>query len=301
MIGAPAAQKSSPHFNRAIEKFAAGKAAFGMVATDRSLEYAQSVSRSNLDWVMLDMEHGSMDIERLRTFLIGMTDIAEVLKKGTPQPNVTPIVRLPQYGREPLDFMVKQVLDIGVFGIVFPTVDSREQALNAVRAMRYPQRKGSPISDPLGLRGHGNANAVWFWGVPTAEYERRADLWPLNRDGDLLAIMMIESVEGLRHIDEIAAVPGVGGILIGPGDLAYSIGVGGDPAALASGELPEVENAFQAILKACVARKVPCGTTSNVNNVAKRLQEGFRFFSMQDRGLSTSVESVIRVGRAAEK
>ena len=50
------------------------------------------------------------------------------------------------------------------------------------------------------------------WGISTAEYERRADVWPLNPEGDLLAIPMIETLEGLKNVDEIAATPGIAAI-----------------------------------------------------------------------------------------
>ncbi len=296
----PHAQKPAVRFNHAIQKFVESKTAFGMVVNDSSLEYAQSITRSGLDWILIDMEHGSMDVQQLRTFMIGMTDVGAAVKRGSPEPAVTPIVRLPQYGREPLQFMIKQVLDVGVFGIIFPTVESKEQALNAVRAMRYPQPKGSSVMEPTGQRGAGSGNAVWYWGVPTADYERRADVWPLNPEGELLAIMMIESVEGMKHADEIAAVPGVGGILIGPGDMSYSLGVGGYGAAL-SGRVPEVEEAIQTVLKVCLARKIPCGTTGNVNDVAKRMGEGFKFFSLGGGGMSASLDAALKAGRAAEK
>src|SRR5258705_12528949 len=89
-------------------------------------------------------------------------------------------------------------------------IANREQAILAVRNMRYPQRKTSKYPDPPGLRGYAPGVAVWWWGVSAAEYERRADVWPLNPDGDLLAIMMIETSEGLKNADAIAAGPGGG-------------------------------------------------------------------------------------------
>src|SRR4029077_548705 len=82
---------------------------------------------------------------------------------------------------------------------IFNGIDNAEQALLAVRNMRYPQRKTSKYPDPPGLRGYAPGVAVWWWGVSAAEYERRADLWPLNPDGNLLAIMMIETTEGLKN------------------------------------------------------------------------------------------------------
>ena len=77
------------------------------------------------------------------------------------------IVRIPATGRE-LDqniWMVKQVLDLGAHGIIFPTVETPEQALMAIRAMRYPQRLGAPDPAPAGLRGTNPRLAARYWGL----------------------------------------------------------------------------------------------------------------------------------------
>jgi 2-keto-3-deoxy-L-rhamnonate aldolase RhmA len=94
-------------------------------------------------------------------------------------------------------------------------------------------------------------------------------LWPLNPDGDLLAVVMIESVEGLENLDAIASVPGVGALFLGAGsDLSRSMGV-------AAGS-PEVEEAFQQVLRACKAHKVACAITAgNADDVVRRVEEGW--------------------------
>jgi 4-hydroxy-2-oxoheptanedioate aldolase len=129
--------------------------------------------------------------------------------------------------------------------------------------------RGSTRREPVGIRGYGTAAASWAWGLSAAEYERRADVLPLNPDGDLLAIAMIESVEGLKNLDEIASVPGVGALFLGAGsDLSRSLGV---PASS-----PELEAAFQQVLKACKSHKVACGiTATSGNDVARRVKEGW--------------------------
>ena len=82
---------------------------------------------------------------------------------------------------------------------------------------------------------------MWAWGLSQAEYERRADVWPLNPEGDLLAVVMIESAEGLARVDQIAAVPGVGALFVGAGsDLSRSLGVA-QPS-------PDLEAAFAKIV-----------------------------------------------------
>jgi 4-hydroxy-2-oxoheptanedioate aldolase len=155
-------------------------------------------------------------------------------------------------------------------GVIFNGVDSKEQALLAVRSMRYPQLKGSRYLEPAGTRGYGTTGATWVWGLSPAEYERHADLWPLNPAGDLLATVMIESVEGLKHLDEIAAVPGVGALFVGAGaDLSHSLGV---PQSS-----QDVEAGFQQVLRACKAHNVACAITAgSANDVAKRVREGWR-------------------------
>ena len=96
---------------------------------------------------------------------------------------------------------------------------------------------------------------MWIWGLSPAECERHADVWPLSPDGDLLATVMIESVDGLKHLDEIASVPGVGALFLGAGaDLSRSLGVAQNS--------PELENAFQQVLRACKAHKVACAITA---------------------------------------
>jgi 4-hydroxy-2-oxoheptanedioate aldolase len=135
--------------------------------------------------------------------------------------------------------------------------------------MRYPPLKGETRREPVGIRGYGTGGATWAWGVNAAEYERRADVWPLNPDGDLIAIVMIESVEGLKNLDQIAGVPGVGALFLGAGsDLSRSLGV--RPNA------PETEAAFQQVLSACKSHKVPCGITAGSGaDVARRVKEGW--------------------------
>jgi len=155
-------------------------------------------------------------------------------------------------------------------GIIFNGVDNKEQMMRLVQYMRYPQQKTSKYQQPPGLRGYGAHNAVFAWGVSQAEYERHADLWPLNPEGDLLAIPMIETAEGLKNVDEIASVPGVGAIFIGQGgDLHGYLGVPQDS--------PVVEEARQKILAACKAHNVACGITAlTKDEIDKRLKEGWK-------------------------
>jgi len=274
------AQQTVKHLNPVIEKLAAGKPFIGFQTGDLSLENARTLARANIDYVYLEMEHGPMDFDGLHRFTVGMIDKAAILKKSNVQPNVAIFARFAPYGREQAQWFVKQALDIGLMGVIFNGIDNPEQALLAVRNMRYPQRKNSKYPNPPGLRGYAPSTAIWWWGISDAEYEHRADVWPLNPDGDLLAIMMIETAEGLRNADAIAAVPGVGAIFVGAGgDLHQYLGV--------DANAPEVEQAFQTILKACLAYNVACGITAlSGPDITKRLAEGWKMIRTNEAALT---------------
>ncbi len=282
-VGGPAAQQPALHLNPVIAKLSEGRTVYGLSTADLSLVNARQTARAPVDFVYVDMEHNPLDIPALHMFLLGMSDRAAVLKKGNLQPNVALLARFPPEADQS-QWVVKQALDIGLMGIIFNGTDRRDQALVAVRSMRYPQLKGSPFIEPAGLRGVGPANATWIWGLSADEYDRRADLWPLNPDGDLLAMVMIESVEGLQNVNEIAAVPGVGALFVGAGsDLSRSMGV--RPGA------PEVEAGFAQVLKACKAQKIGCAITATTGrDVARRVTEGWNIIR--------STEPAIVEGRA---
>lgn len=263
-------QSTPVHLNPVIEKLARGETVYGLINSgDLSLANAREIARAPVDFVYADMEHNPMDFAGLNQFLIGMTDKETILKKGNLQPNVALMARFPPEADQS-QWVVKQALDIGLMGVIFNGVDSAEQALAAVRSMRYPKLKGAPYQEPAGIRGFAPANALWAWGLNQAEYERRADVWPLNPEGDLLAVVMIESAAGLARVDEIAAVPGVGALFVGAGsDLSRSMGVA-QPS-------PELEAAFGRILRACQARNVACAISANTAaDIARRVKEGWR-------------------------
>ena len=278
--------------NKLIELFENDEPGFGILSFDYSLNNARSLATSGLDFVFIDMEHAPFDVERLREFLLGMTNKRSILEKGSLQPDVVPFVRIPAAGgAEELIAQAKQVLDVGVFGIFFPAVHTREQAELAVRATRYPQYNGAPDFEPAGLRGRNPSNAAWYWGV--SDYHAKADVWPLDPQGELLAMMFIESAEGAENIDEIITVPGLGGIFIGPSDLSTSMGYS-SPAA------PQVEEAIQRVLRACLANDVPCAITTGAGSVQDRIEQGFSFVTVgADGGLNSNAANALQIGREA--
>ena len=292
LVSTPAAQEPADHLSSVVDKLARGERVFGVSTYDLSLENARSLARADIDYVYVDMEHGPMDFTTLHTFLLGMIDKQAIAESGSLRQRVTPLVRIAPYGREASAWAVKQALDLGVMGIIFPSIETPEQALAAVRSMRYPQRRGSAYPEPPGLRGAGPGIATWFWGLSGADYARRADLWPLNPGGDLVALMMIESATGVRNAAAIAAVPGVTGFLIGPSDLSNSLGVPRDA--------PEVEEAIQTIVDACLTHDIACAITASAVDMPRRIAQGFRILGAgrAGGGLSAGNDAAVRAGRA---
>lgn len=228
------------------------------------------VAVTGQDWMFIDMEHGLYLVDRLEATL------ADLGKRRKPDGrlDVAPIVRIPEDGDEPSRWSVKQVLDSGAFGIIFPHIENKEQAVRAIRNARYPPQKGTKYPEPAGLRGFAPGRAVRYWGLSQPEYLQRADVWPLNPDGELFVMLMIENAEGVKNINDILSVPGIGAIFIGASDLGMSLGVG--PASPLPP--PETEAAIQKVLKACQARKVACAypVLGGEAEVKKRTDEGFK-------------------------
>ena len=246
---APLAGQDGPRLNRVIEQIERDEAAF-----------------TGEHWQFIDMEHGPYLLDRLQDRL------ADLKPDGEARPEQTPLVRIPMEGGEPVRFAVKQVLDMGAFGVVFPRVETREQAGLAVQAMRYPPQRGEARPEPEGLRGWGPGRAARYWGLAVPAYVARADVWPLDPQGELLALIMIESEFGVHNVDEIVSVPGVGALFIGPADLAMSLGVGPPGAEHA----PETEAAIQKVLQACLDADVVCGIADSRTRAEQRIAEGFQ-------------------------
>src|SRR4029450_4581501 len=111
----------------------------------------------NYAFILYDLEHDPLDVEGLSQFLRALLDPAQIARDGV---SVTKpvIVRIPPNGREihQNQWMVKQILDTGVAGLMFPHIETPEQAINAIRAVRYPQPADAPHVQPEGVRGASN-------------------------------------------------------------------------------------------------------------------------------------------------
>jgi 4-hydroxy-2-oxoheptanedioate aldolase len=261
-----------PRLNGIIKTLEEGKIAFSAF-TPVDIEGAVALASSALDGVVFEMEHGPLDFPGLRTALQFMIDRRQIVERATLTPKVTPMVRIPPNGGEMNQWIAKQVLDIGVFGIVFPHVSTVEEAWNAVSACRYPRLKEAPRYNPPGVRGDAPVRAARYWGLSQQEYYSRADVWPLAADGEILVIIQCEETRAIDKLPEILKeVPGIGVVLIGEGDLSQELGY---PRNY---EHPVVADAINAILKICKEHNVPCGHPHpDGKNIERLVASGYRF------------------------
>lgn len=254
---------------RALEK---GQHAFTTFSV-ADVESAIALSSAKYDGVVFEMEHNPWDGLRLRDCLQYMLSRSQIARSGSLAPAVTPMVRIPPNGGEKSQWLAKQALDLGVYGVVWPHVSTVEQAYNAVAACRYPRLKSAPLYEPQGVRGDGPTGALRYWGLGQQEYYAKADVWPLAPKGEIFVILMIEDTEGIANLGDILKnVPGIGAILIGEGDLSQELGL---PRQY---DHPTVREAMAEIVATCKAHRVPVGHPHvDAGNVARIIEEGYRF------------------------
>jgi 4-hydroxy-2-oxoheptanedioate aldolase len=234
---------------------------------------AQAINTAPYDGVVFEMEHRPYDIRALRDCLQYMLDRGQILRSASLAPAVTPFVRIPPNGGEISQWVAKQVLDQGVYGIVWPHVSTVDEARNAVTACRYPRPRSASYYEPAGQRGDAPAAAARYWGLTQQEYYSRADVWPLNPQGEILVAIMCEEVRAINNLPKmLEQVPGIGVVIIGEGDLSQDLGV---PRQY---EHPTVVSAMDEILAICKQYNVACGHPHvDRNNVEALLQKGFRY------------------------
>jgi 4-hydroxy-2-oxoheptanedioate aldolase len=280
-----------PRLNGAIRALEQNQPAF-VAFSPAEVSSAQVIGDAPYDGVVFELEHGPYDIRSLREALQYLLNRKQIVDAASLAPKVTPFVRIPPNGGELNQWVAKQVLDSGVYGVIWPHVSTVEEARNAVAACRYPRPKDAPQYEPAGQRGDAPAAAARYWGLTQQEYYRKADVWPLAADGEVMVVIMCEDTRGVANLAAILQqVPGIGGVLIGEGDLSQELGV---PRQY---EHPRVVEAMDQILATCARYNVPCGhphvTTANVEKV---LGQGFRWlmpapvrsFTALEQGLKAS-------------
>jgi len=263
---------TTPRLNGIIRALEAGKSTF-VCFQPGDTGSAQAVATEKYDGVVFEMEHNGYDIKTLRDCLQYMLNRQQIVASATLAPAVTPMVRIPPNGGEKNQWVAKQVLDQGVYGIVWPHVSTVEEARNAVSSCRYARPASAPRYEPMGQRGDAPATAARYWGLSQQEYYERADVWPLDPKGEILVAIMCEDVVGLKNLPTILKeVPGIGVVIIGEGDLSQNLGF---PRQY---KHPTVAGAIGEILAICKEHKVACGHPHvEADNVDEVVAQGFKW------------------------
>ncbi len=201
---------------------------------------AEVVATAGFDWALIDMEHSPNDyfsvLGQLQAFAATST---------------TAIVR-PEWN-DPV--MVKRLLDLGVPGLLFPMIQSPDEARAAVAATRYP---------PRGIRGVSGATRATKFGR-VSDYAQRVE-------DETAVLLQLETVRAVEQATEIAAVDGVSGIFFGPADIGADLGKVGKPMD------PAVWDVIRPAAKRLIASSVPVGTlVQDTAFAAELLNDGFSF------------------------
>ena len=197
------------------------------------------------------------------------------------------IVKTPELDEPTIAADIATQLNLGVSGVMLPKAESAEQVQKAIAAMRLKSQGG--------IRPDNVGSAPAFWGLSEAEYKAKADVWPLNPNGELINWTIIESKEGLAKVREIAAVKGIGVLWPGAGTLR---GLFTSTNAAGERQFDEKgwEAAIQSVLAACKEFNIACGYPANANDIEMRMKQGFSVFVM---GWGDAGFKAIDVGRKA--
>jgi len=235
ILGAASALAQSPkprRINIAIELLENGQPVYYVGSHDGvsgSFEQGKKDAQTNGDYISYDMEHAPYDVRALAEYMRGLK-AGGPTKSGHQTPPVIAVV--PVNGTDEATvranaWQVNQVLATGVHGIMLPHANTPGAVRAFVEAMRFPIHKQA-VDQGLGegRRGiHGVAMASKIWGVTPEEYLQKADLWPLNPNGELLLGLKMEDKYSVANAEEILKVPGISFGELGPGDLILSLGL----------------------------------------------------------------------------
>jgi 4-hydroxy-2-oxoheptanedioate aldolase len=230
------AQTQTPkpkHVNRAIEILEKGQPIYytgSHSGTEGTYEQGKKDAQTWADYISYDMEHAPFDVKGLSEYMKGLA-AGGPTKDGHRTPAV--IVNVPVNGTSEEvvranAWMFQQVLATGVHGVMLTHADTPGAIRAFIEACRFPNREQGVGKEGLqdGRRGvHGNPTAAQIWGVSQAEYEQKADPWPLNPHGELLLGVKEEDRYALANVEPNLKIPGLAFAEWGSGDMALSLGV----------------------------------------------------------------------------
>jgi len=276
----PNANYKPKRINKAIELLEQGQPIY-YTGGHGGYEEGKRLAHTWADYINYEMEHGSLDFTALRAFMKGLVDGGPA-KSGHRTPAV--IVTLPVLGVNEAHmnanfWVVQQTLATGAHGVLLCHARSPEAVKIFVEACRYPNAK--PVTPTLGegLRGNGSQGyASQIWGISAAEYTKRADVWPLNPNGEIMLGLKVEDKYALANADKVTGVPGIAFAEWGPGDMGLSLNL---PDGHTANETlhPEMASARKRVLEACKRHKLAFLNTARPTDVSAMIDEGVRIGS----------------------
>jgi len=230
--------------NIAKEKILNNELCLGVgLRQSRTVDIGKIMATSGYDWLFIDMEHNSMDI-----------DIASQISVAAQDAGITPIVRVPDFAHH----HATRVLDCGAMGVVFPHVENADIAKKLVSYCLYPPK------------GHRSMTGV----LPQLDFKQQpiADV-AITINKNMLIVIMLESPEAIDNVYSIAAIEGVDVLLIGTNDLCMEMGIPGDYSN------PKVKDAYIKVIKACKKYgKTPgMGGVYNEELMSEYIKMGMKF------------------------
>jgi 4-hydroxy-2-oxoheptanedioate aldolase len=170
-------------------------------------------------------------------------------------------------------WVIKQILASGVHGLLLCHVESPGAVRAFVETCRYPfNTVGVGRGLQVGRRGGGGqAHAAEIWGVPTPEYLKIADAWPLNPRGELFLGVKIENVRALSNVEATLRVPGLAFAEWGPGDMGMSMG---HPDQHDPPYPPEMIDARARVLAACKANNLAFLNAASTKDILEQIGDG---------------------------
>ena len=235
---------TEPRRNLFKEGLAEGRVQTGYWNTMTDPLAAEMAASLGYDWVVLDCEHSAMETA---TALSLMQAVAPYPTSAIVRPKVLDVAE------------IKKLLDLGAQSLLIPMINTVEEARLAAAAVSYP---------PDGIRGIAGATRAGGFGA-VRDYHRTA------REGIAL-IVQIETMEAVGRIEEIAAVPGIDAMFIGPADLAGSLGHIGEASH------PDVQAACEDAIRRIVAAGKPAGYLSADPEACDRMQAAGATFVGRD-------------------
>lgn len=225
--------------NAMKKKMMAGQPAMGLSVMIPSPQLVEMAAGLGFDWVLIDMEHGTIGLESV-----------ELMAMAAEAAGITAIVRPPTKAAH----HISQVMDRGAMGVQVPHVMDGPDAARAVAAVKF---------HPLGTRGLAA-------GTRPAGYDLKAGLtdYVAAANAETLVCVQVEDAEAVDKAAEIAAVPGVDVVFVGPSDLSQSMGFPGDPGA------EPVARAIETVFAAAKGEGRMIGYPVNAKSLDKARQRG---------------------------